>query len=194
VVGAGAEERAGAGPGTASGTAAAPAGGRPGRGSATGADKRRAAVGGGPAGTGGGGASIAPALHSEAVRRPGRKRASPNVDPREGPIRTCVGCRTRVPADDLLRVVAVDGVLIPDPRRRLPGRGAWLHPVPECLTRAERRSAFPRALRVPGPLDAGRVRSHVRSCAPADMPAEPGRSAPSGTGTAGSGPTGEHHR
>ena len=53
----------------------------------------------------------------------------------------------------------MDGVLIPDPRRRLPGRGAWLHLVPECLIRAERRSAFPRALRVPGPLDTDRVRS-----------------------------------
>jgi predicted RNA-binding protein YlxR (DUF448 family) len=54
-------------------------------------------------------------------------------------------------------------MLIPDPRRRLPGRGAWLHPDAECLTRAERRSAFPRALRVPGPLDAGQVRSHLQS-------------------------------
>ena len=73
-----------------------------------------------------------------------------------------MGCRTRAAADDLLRVVAVDGVVIPDLRRRLPGRGAWLHPVPECLTRAERRSAFPRALRVPGPLDVDRVRSHLQ--------------------------------
>jgi predicted RNA-binding protein YlxR (DUF448 family) len=73
-----------------------------------------------------------------------------------------VGCRTRAAADDLLRVVAVDGVVIPDLRRRLPGRGAWLHPVPECLSRAERRSAFPRALRVPGPLDVDRVRSFLQ--------------------------------
>jgi uncharacterized protein len=64
-------------------------------------------------------------------------------------------------ADDLLRVVVVNGVLTPDPRRRLPGRGAWLHPVPECLHRAERRTAFPRALRVPGPLDARLVRDRI---------------------------------
>ncbi|WP_246085797.1 YlxR family protein [Pseudonocardia hydrocarbonoxydans] len=76
-------------------------------------------------------------------------------------MRTCVGCRTRAGADDLLRVVAEDGMLIPDPRRRLPGRGAWLHPDPECLHRAERRSAFPRALRVPGPLDTAGVRAHL---------------------------------
>jgi uncharacterized protein len=82
-------------------------------------------------------------------------------------VRTCVGCRTRAPADGLLRVVAVHGVLVPDPRRRLPGRGAWLHPDPECLHRAERRSAFPRALRVPGPLDADQVRSHLQAAAAA---------------------------
>ena len=63
--------------------------------------------------------------------------------------------------DDLPRVVAVNGVLTPDPRRRLPGRGAWLHPVPECLHRAERRAAFPRALRVPGPLDVRLVRTRI---------------------------------
>jgi len=72
-----------------------------------------------------------------------------------------VGCRTRSEAGGLMRVVVVSGALVPDPRRRLPGRGAWLHPDPECLHRAERRSAFPRALRVPGPLDTAAVRQHL---------------------------------
>jgi predicted RNA-binding protein YlxR (DUF448 family) len=76
-----------------------------------------------------------------------------------GPVRTCIGCRSRASASELLRVVAADGVVDPDPRRRLPGRGAWLHPDPDCLYRAERRSAFPRALRVPGPLDTGALRA-----------------------------------
>lgn len=62
-----------------------------------------------------------------------------------------------------MRVVVVDGVLTPDPRRRLPGRGAWLHPDPECLHRAERRSAFPRALRVHGKLDAGALWIHLKT-------------------------------
>jgi predicted RNA-binding protein YlxR (DUF448 family) len=64
-----------------------------------------------------------------------------------------VGCRTRAPAAQLLRVVAQDGVAVPDHGRRLPGRGAHLHPDPACLAQAERRRALPRALRVPGPLD-----------------------------------------
>ncbi|HWC79187.1 MAG TPA: YlxR family protein [Pseudonocardiaceae bacterium] len=62
---------------------------------------------------------------------------------------------------ELLRTVVVDGVLVPDPRGRLAGRGAWLHPVPDCLRAAERRRAFPRALRVPGPLDVGEVRAYL---------------------------------
>ncbi|MFB9433553.1 YlxR family protein [Streptoalloteichus tenebrarius] len=64
-------------------------------------------------------------------------------------------------AAELLRVVVEDGSLVPDPRRGRPGRGAWLHPDPECLRLAERRRAFPRALRVPGPLDAAAVREHL---------------------------------
>ena len=61
-------------------------------------------------------------------------------------------------AGELLRVAVVDGALVLDLRRRMPGRGAWIHPDLDCLTKAERRRAFPRALRVPGALDAGRVR------------------------------------
>lgn len=80
------------------------------------------------------------------------------------PTRTCVGCRERGAQDLLLRLVAVpteSGALSvrPDPRRRLPGRGAYLHPRPACLALAEKRRAFPRALRLPGPLDLGPLRA-----------------------------------
>ena len=71
-----------------------------------------------------------------------------------GPVRTCVGCRERAARADLLRVVVVEDRLVPDPRRRLPGRGASVHPDPHCVDLAVRRRAFPRALRLPGPLDA----------------------------------------
>ena len=66
----------------------------------------------------------------------------------QGPVRTCIGCRQRAAKEELLRVVAGDGVLVPDPTRRAPGRGAHLHPSPECLELALRRRAFARALRV----------------------------------------------
>jgi predicted RNA-binding protein YlxR (DUF448 family) len=77
------------------------------------------------------------------------------------PVRTCVGCRIRTTKSDLLRVVEVEGRLVPDPRGRMPGRGAHLHPDLSCLALAERRRAFPRALRLPGPLDAAAVREFV---------------------------------
>ncbi|WP_212719151.1 YlxR family protein [Blastococcus sp. CCUG 61487] len=74
-----------------------------------------------------------------------------------------MGCRARAPVTELLRVVARSGALVPDPGRRLPGRGASVHPSPECLRTAERRRAFTRALRLPGgsPLEVGPLREHV---------------------------------
>jgi predicted RNA-binding protein YlxR (DUF448 family) len=61
-------------------------------------------------------------------------------------------------AGELLRITVVDGELVLDLRRRIGGRGAWLHPDLDCLDKAERRRAFARALRVPGPLDATGIR------------------------------------
>jgi len=93
------------------------------------------------------------------------------VTRRAEPLRTCVGCRTRAAKSDLLRIVverSIDGAirrLIPDPRGGMPGRGAHLHPDPECLALAERRRAFGRALRVEGPLDLTRVREQVEHAA-----------------------------
>ncbi|WP_082104233.1 YlxR family protein [Demequina soli] len=66
----------------------------------------------------------------------------------QGPVRTCVGCRGRGSRSVLVRVVQVDGRAVVDQSRRLPGRGAWLHPDPQCLAQALRRRALPRALRV----------------------------------------------
>ncbi|HJQ01869.1 MAG TPA: YlxR family protein [Jatrophihabitans sp.] len=97
-----------------------------------------------------------------------------------GSVRTCIGCRRRAVVTDLLRVV-VDPrtrpdqdsppssasppllAVLPDPRRRAPGRGAWLHPDPACVERAERRRAFGRALRRSVPLDTGAVRGYIES-------------------------------
>nr|WP_250028298.1 YlxR family protein [Actinoplanes maris] len=85
-------------------------------------------------------------------------------------MRTCVGCRKRAPATELVRfVVAGSGVdlrLQPDPGRRLPGRGAHLHPDPACFALAERRRAFGRALRLTGVADTGLLAEHIRGAMP----------------------------
>ena len=67
-------------------------------------------------------------------------------------VRTCVGCKERAVKSSLLRLVAVGDVIQPDPRARLPGRGAYLHPSLACFELARRRRAFPRALRATGSL------------------------------------------
>ncbi|MET7334069.1 YlxR family protein [Nonomuraea sp. NPDC005650] len=77
------------------------------------------------------------------------------------PQRTCVGCRGRTAKSELLRLVRVEDHVVPDLQGRLPGRGASLHPTLSCLELAERRRAFPRAFRVPGPLDVSRVRAQL---------------------------------
>ncbi|MBA2560974.1 MAG: YlxR family protein [Propionibacteriales bacterium] len=81
------------------------------------------------------------------------------------PVRTCVGCRERTTKSNLLRVVAdVRGPqvrLMSDEQARRPGRGAYLHPSHACLDLAERRRAFPRALRLEGPLDTNALRSWI---------------------------------
>jgi predicted RNA-binding protein YlxR (DUF448 family) len=91
-----------------------------------------------------------------------------------GPVRTCIGCRERSAAAELLRVVVASGtgqgagspehadwLVVPDPRHRAPGRGAWLHRDLTCVELAQRRRAFARALRTSRALDPTLVREYV---------------------------------
>jgi predicted RNA-binding protein YlxR (DUF448 family) len=57
----------------------------------------------------------------------------------------------------LLRVVGRDREIVPDSQARLPGRGAYLHPSQRCFEQAQRRKAFSRALRMPAPVETGRL-------------------------------------
>ncbi|HLI37992.1 MAG TPA: YlxR family protein [Streptosporangiaceae bacterium] len=79
------------------------------------------------------------------------------------PVRTCVGCRQRAVKSSLLRLVAAGDTVVPDPRACMPGRGAYLHPSQRCLELAQRRRAFQRALRAPGPLGAAPVRAYLEA-------------------------------
>ncbi|MFE3459701.1 YlxR family protein [Nocardiopsis aegyptia] len=68
-------------------------------------------------------------------------------DGRGGPVRTCVGCRSRTVQSDLVRLVAVGSAIVPDTRGRHPGRGAYLHHDRRCFELAVRRRAWSRAFR-----------------------------------------------
>lgn len=53
-----------------------------------------------------------------------------------GPIRTCVGCRAPDRQVALVRIARTGGACHVDRRRRLPGRGAYLHATPACVQQA----------------------------------------------------------
>ena len=84
------------------------------------------------------------------------------------PLRTCIGCRRTAARSELLRLVRdpddAQRVIV-DPRRRLPGRGAWLHSDGACLKQAVKRRAFQRAFR--GPVDATPVDDYFGATVPA---------------------------
>jgi len=66
----------------------------------------------------------------------------------EGPIRTCIVTRRPLPVDALIRFVASpEGVITPDLRRRLPGRGVWVTATRAAVEEAARRKAFSKSLR-----------------------------------------------
>lgn len=65
----------------------------------------------------------------------------------EGPVRTCVGCRSRLPQAALRRFVRAAGgpppAWRPDPpRRRSPGRGAYLC-SDACAQRVKKNKRYP---------------------------------------------------
>ncbi|HEY2488951.1 MAG TPA: YlxR family protein [Streptosporangiaceae bacterium] len=74
-----------------------------------------------------------------------------------------MGCRERAAKSELLRIVAAGNELVPDPLAQLAGRGAYLHPSQRCWEQAQHRRAFPRALRVPGPLGGQLLTRYLRS-------------------------------
>ena len=70
------------------------------------------------------------------------------MTPERRPQRTCVGCRRVADQADLIRIAASpDGRLVPDPVRKLPGRGAYLCGRRECVERAVKRGALARTFK-----------------------------------------------
>lgn len=88
-------------------------------------------------------AVIEPALYDEG---PGR----------QAPLRTCIIAREQLPISQLIRFVAgPDGQIIPDLRRKLPGRGVWVSATRAAVAAAIQRKAFARSLKAEVQADSG---------------------------------------
>ena len=62
--------------------------------------------------------------------------------------RTCVVTRAVKPVDELIRfVIAPDGAVVPDLKRRLPGRGVWVTATRAAVDEAVKRKAFARGFK-----------------------------------------------
>jgi hypothetical protein len=75
--------------------------------------------------------------------RQGGRRSSKHV-----PERTCIGCRTKRPKRELVRVVrSAEGHIVIDETGKYPGRGAYLCRRRDCWALALKRASLNRALR-----------------------------------------------
>ena len=69
-------------------------------------------------------------------------------DNKRGTERLCVATRTVRPVGELIRfVVAPDGSVVADLKRKLPGRGAWVTATRAAIDEAVRRNAFKRSFK-----------------------------------------------
>ena len=70
------------------------------------------------------------------------------------PLRQCLGCREMKPKKELIRVVrSPEGEVSLDFKGKKPGRGAYLCPQPDCLTKAKKAKALERAFGASLPAD-----------------------------------------
>lgn len=73
------------------------------------------------------------------------------LKPKKIPLRMCVGCGQMKPKKELTRVVRAPGgedappVISLDPGGKLPGRGAYLCPDPQCLRKARKARRLEKA-------------------------------------------------
>ncbi len=71
-------------------------------------------------------------------------------DEEKGPNRTCVATRVVSPVDALIRfVLDPSGVLTPDIKGKLPGRGVWVNATRAALELGLKKKAFARSLKQP---------------------------------------------
>jgi uncharacterized protein len=69
-------------------------------------------------------------------------------DRKAGPERLCIASRSVKPVSEMLRfVLDPEGAVVPDLKRRLPGRGVWVTATREALAAAVVRNAFARGFK-----------------------------------------------
>ena len=72
-----------------------------------------------------------------------------------GPERTCIVTRRKASPDAMIRfVVGPDATVVPDIRRRLPGRGVWVTACEATVAEAVRKQAFGRGFKAKVAVDA----------------------------------------
>jgi uncharacterized protein len=71
-------------------------------------------------------------------------------------VRRCALTRARRPKDELIRfVLGPDGVVVPDIKEKLPGRGVWLTAAHDNVADAGKRNVFKRALKAEAKVPEG---------------------------------------
>ena len=77
------------------------------------------------------------------------------------PVRSCISCRKRANPSALIRVVLVDGKVIPDLKGGAAGRGAWIHK--KCAEVAIARNAFRFAFKQEEAVDVSELLKFLQS-------------------------------
>lgn len=74
------------------------------------------------------------------------------MTPKKIPMRQCLGCREMKPKRELIRVVkSPEGEISIDLKGKKPGRGTYICPNPDCLSRARKSRGLERAFSAPIP-------------------------------------------
>ena len=60
-------------------------------------------------------------------------------------MRRCVGCMESKPKNTLIRIACYEGEVSIDPTGKAKGRGVYLCPSEECLTKARKKKALQRS-------------------------------------------------
>jgi len=79
------------------------------------------------------------------------------------PERTCIGCRQKRERENLIRLVAGDGI-VRVAERHVEGRSAYLCPDAHCLEQAVHKKAFNRAFRTMARVDDAFTAGFLQAC------------------------------